>query len=39
MDQEDMFGMSNSTSLLHNKDLVKETLKANRLAREKLKKK
>ena len=39
MDQEDMFGMSNSTSLFHNKDLVKETLKANRLAREKLKKK
>jgi len=39
MDQEDVFGMSNSTSLFHNKDLVRETLKANRLAREKLKKK
>ena len=39
MDQEDMFGMSNSTSLFHNKDLIRETLKANRLARKKLKKK
>lgn len=39
IDPEDAFGMSNATSIYHNKDLVKEILKANRLARKKLKKK
>ena len=39
MDPEDVFGMSNSMSVYHNKNLIKEVLKENRKAREALRKK
>ena len=39
MDPEDVFGMSNSLSVYHNKSLIAEVLKQNRKAREALKKK